>query len=132
MRRAAWKAVPLFVLLLGGCGGGDGRLDGDSDNRLVYNEDWRSTVLPPAPPDVAQRIQDNRTAQVLIVLRDSSGQPLAGGQDVSVEMISHEFLFGCNLFMWDGFSGNTTLEGTYRSKFAALFNYATLPFYWST
>ncbi len=97
---------------------------------LPHTEDWRNTVLPTAPPEIAQRIEANRTAQLRVDIKDAAGKSLPAGQDVRIEMLSHEFLFGCNVFNWDGFHGDAGLQKTYRAKFAALFNYCTLPFYW--
>ncbi|HME53739.1 MAG TPA: endo-1,4-beta-xylanase [Candidatus Lokiarchaeia archaeon] len=42
---------------------------------------------------------------------------------------SHSFRFGCNAFQFDLFS-TQSLDDEYRSLFSAIFNYATLPFYW--
>ncbi len=48
---------------------------------------------------------------------------------VSVEQISHEFLFGCNIYMFD--HCKTEAQNTaYKRRFAELFNYATVGFYW--
>jgi GH35 family endo-1,4-beta-xylanase len=42
----------------------------------------------------------------------------------------HEFLFGCNIFRW-GRIPDPKREELYRERFASIFNYATLPFYWA-
>lgn len=74
-----------------------------------------------------ERIEKIRKEDVVIkVIYDGKPAPEAL---VEVEQISHEFLFGSNIFMW-GNMGNENLEKAYRDQFAALFNYATLPFYW--
>ncbi len=56
------------------------------------------------------------------------GSPLAGAQ-IRVCQKSHEFRFGCNLFMLDEMETQEKNE-LYRERFAGLFNYAVVPFYW--
>lgn len=79
--------------------------------------------------EARNRIRRHRTRRRVLVLRDTGGRPLAGAH-VRVEMLQHEFLFGCNFF---GFGRNRdeTLEQEYRERFAQLFNFATLGFYWA-
>jgi GH35 family endo-1,4-beta-xylanase len=48
---------------------------------------------------------------------------------VTVEQTRHAFLFGCNIFLLDATDSSIAQEA-YRDRFSALFNYATLPFYW--
>lgn len=76
----------------------------------------------------AQRIEEHRKSDVTIVVVDAAGQPLKD-VDVTVEQTRHAFLFGCNIFQFGRFP-NPHDEESYRSEFAALWNYATLPFYW--
>jgi GH35 family endo-1,4-beta-xylanase len=73
-------------------------------------------------------IRQHRMGDLIIRVTDAGGRPLAGAR-VDVEMLRHQFLFGCNIFMW-GRLGNKRDEELYRRRFADLFNYATLPFYW--
>jgi GH35 family endo-1,4-beta-xylanase len=65
---------------------------------------------------------------LIIKVTDADGRPLEGAK-VEIEMLRHQFLFGCNIFRW-GRLGNSHDEEIYRQRFAELFNYATLPFYW--
>ena len=56
-------------------------------------------------------------------------------KDVKVELVKHDFLFGCNAFLIDGFrnedgSVNQADADKYGETFKKLFNYATLAFYW--
>ncbi|MFW6172008.1 MAG: endo-1,4-beta-xylanase [Planctomycetota bacterium] len=74
----------------------------------------------------AERIERVRKAEALITVVDGAGRPVPGAR-VAIEQTRHEFLFGCNLYQF-GRLGD--LEDAYRSQFAELFNYATLPFYW--
>ncbi|MFA5058099.1 MAG: endo-1,4-beta-xylanase, partial [Opitutaceae bacterium] len=48
---------------------------------------------------------------------------------VRVEQRRHAFLFGCNVFSLYAYTGAE--HQTYAREFSALFNYATLPFYWN-
>ena len=72
------------------------------------------------------------TAQVCILKSD--GSP-AAGQQVEIDQISHQFLFGCGAF--DAVAMMKTQDEKQRAflrdrmeKWLALFNYGTLPFYW--
>jgi len=46
-----------------------------------------------------------------------------------VEQVGHEFLFGCNIYMFDRFR-DAAKDAAYKQRFAELFNYATVGFYW--
>lgn len=75
------------------------------------------------------RIREHRSAEVELELIDPEGNPLPEGTRVEVEQTRHEFLFGCNIF---GLGKMRTPEENeaYAKRFADLFNFATLPFYW--
>jgi len=75
------------------------------------------------------RIAAHRTADVSLTLRDPGGNRLPAGLVASVEQVRHEFLFGCNTYSW-GRCGTPDGDRAYADRFSALFNYATLPFYW--
>lgn len=76
---------------------------------------------------VEARIHACRTAPVTLTVQDAGGQPLANAA-VTVEQTQHRFLFGCNGFHLA--DTNTAYRDRYRDTFAALLNFATLPFYW--
>ena len=76
-----------------------------------------------------ERIARHRRRRRTLLIRDARGRPVSGAR-VRVEMLRHEFLFGCNLFRFDRL-GDDQLEQTYRERFAGLFNFATLGFYWA-
>ena len=76
---------------------------------------------------IEQRIRKHRTAQATVTVLAADGSPLTGA-DVTVRMTRHKFLFGCNAYML-GRCRDAKLEKVYRDRFAALLNYATLPFY---
>jgi endo-1,4-beta-xylanase len=77
-----------------------------------------------------ERIEKHRKGRGVIVLRDALGRPVSRAK-ITVEQLQHEFLFGCNFFMFDR-NGDAEREEKYRTQFAALLNYATLPFYWAS
>ncbi|UCH36016.1 MAG: endo-1,4-beta-xylanase [Armatimonadota bacterium] len=74
----------------------------------------------------SQRIEQHRKGDIAVVVLDR-GQPVPGAT-VEVEQTGHEFLFGCNAYGLR--DDDSALQQAYREQFAALFNYATLPFYW--
>jgi len=76
-----------------------------------------------------ERIPKVRRSRIVVTARDSSGKPLAGCR-IRLVQETHEFLLGCNAFAL--FSGEEGRQERYQSAFSALFNYATLPFYWGS
>ena len=89
----------------------------------------RAAESPVSGQAIDQRIQQYRTAEVTLRVTDAAGKPVAG-TDVAIEMVRHKFLFGCNAFMLER-CGTNSLDQRYAQRFSALFNYATLPFYWN-
>lgn len=49
---------------------------------------------------------------------------------VTIRQLTHAFRFGCNAYQWNNFE-DPALNAAYEQAFAALFNYATIPFYWN-
>jgi GH35 family endo-1,4-beta-xylanase len=88
-------------------------------------------VCPGAEGDLlasaSARIEKVRKAPVILRVTDSSGKPVADAV-VRIEQKRHAFLFGCNVFYLYDYKGEE--HQRYASQFSALFNYATLPFYW--
>jgi GH35 family endo-1,4-beta-xylanase len=76
------------------------------------------------------RIEQHRKADAVVSVVDASGKPVPGAT-VTIEQTRHAFLFGSNIFAW-GRLPNEEMEAAYRERFAALLNFATLPFYWSS
>ncbi len=87
---------------------------------------WLAFDNPLDPDAIQQRINRYRTTDVTLTLTDSQGQPLPD-TDVTIEMTRHQFLFGCNAFAL-----TLDAESDYNRRYADLFNFATLPFYWAT
>jgi len=74
------------------------------------------------------RIEKHRKADAAVVVVDGLGQPVPGAV-VRVEQTRHAFLFGSNIFKWEGVP-NEQHQAAYRQQFAELLNYATIGFYW--
>ncbi len=74
-----------------------------------------------------ERIEKYRKEDAVIQIL--YGDKPAAEAHVEIEQITHEFLFGANIFMLNK-SGDPKFDEAYRKKFAELFNFATLPFYW--
>ena len=55
---------------------------------------------------------------------------LKPGEKVHVKLKNHKFRFGCNMFMLDEIPDDKLKNELYKEKLAALFNMATVPFYW--
>ena len=78
--------------------------------------------------EARRRIPVQRQADGVISVRDGAGKPVAGAR-ITVEQLRHQFRFGCNFFKF-AWCGDPESEGAYRQRFAALFNFCTLGFYW--
>ncbi len=122
----------------------------DREDRNLYLD--HLTIIPPAgaaePALVAKRelaeaaekrereivaateasIEKHRKADTKIRVVDAEGKPVIGVK-IAIEQTSHEFLFGCNIYMFDRYR-NEAQNTAYKRRFAALFNYATVGFYW--
>ena len=79
---------------------------------------------------VDRDIERNRKGEVAVRVVGAAGQAL-GRARVEVELVSHDFLFGCNIYMFGGFKADQE-NALYKQRFADLFNYATIPFYWQS
>jgi GH35 family endo-1,4-beta-xylanase len=77
----------------------------------------------------AGEIERNRKADAVVRVLDASGRPVPGAR-VSVVQTGHEFLFGCNIYGFD--HGTAAQNDAYKRRFAELFNYATVGFYWGS
>jgi len=71
-----------------------------------------------------------RMGDAVVRVVDAGGKPVAGAA-VRAELVRHEFLFGCNIYMFGRF-GKPEENAAYSQRFAELFNYATTGFYWAS
>ena len=69
------------------------------------------------------RIAKRRRADGVVIVRGADGKPVPGAT-VKIEQLRHDFLFGCNFFMF-GRLKDTEREEEYRRRFVELL--ATLP-----
>ena len=94
-------------------------------------EDWARDAIQREEKtlaDTEKQIERNRKADAAVRVVDAGGKPVAGAQ-VAAELARHEFLFGCNIYMFDRFKTPADNE-QYKRRFAELFNFATVGFYW--
>ena len=81
-------------------------------------------------------IPNQRMTEVTLKVLKADGTPLAG-QEVVIEQTKHKFLFGTAAFdlvpLTNGeYEGDKKEQAEQRAqKLTALFNAATLPFYWA-
>lgn len=90
-----------------------------------YDSLWND---PEVVQDIEQNIENYRKGDVVIVIIGQNGR-LAKGVSVEINQLSHEFLFGCNLFVL-GQLDTEELNSNYEDSFTKLFNFATIPLYW--
>lgn len=73
-------------------------------------------------------IERHRQTEATIRVLDATDRPLADAA-IALEQTAHDFLFGCNIYMFDRFRDQAH-NAAYKQRFAELFNYATVGFYW--
>ncbi|MDF2922572.1 MAG: glycoside hydrolase family 10 [Paenibacillaceae bacterium] len=78
---------------------------------------------------IEQGIEENRKGWASLVFVDAEGQP-AEGLEVQIEQLTHDFKFGANIFMLDGFETEEKNE-KFSGYFRELYNLAVVPFYWN-
>lgn len=90
-----------------------------------YTKLWNDPALQAR----LQRDQEqHRKGDAVIHVVDAAGKPVPHAT-VEVRQRTHEFLFGCNLFVL-GQLATPELNRKYEAAFTNLFNFATIPFYW--
>jgi len=95
----------------------------------MSEEQTAGTELDTATAARIQRdIEKYRKSGAAITVVDEKGRPV-NGASVAVEQVTHDFLFGCNIFVFDRFP-TPEENAKYKELFKRLLNYATLPFYW--
>jgi len=88
----------------------------------AYYEQWNDSVQTA----IDGRIDKYRKANAEIILKN-----IRPGSKVQVEQISHDFLFGSNIFLFDQLD-TAEKNRKYKDAFGELFNQATIAFYWKT
>lgn len=74
-------------------------------------------------------IQQYRKSDATVIVLDANGNPV-NGATVMVQQTRHDFLFGASFAGFETFY-DSAKNATYEQRFRELFNYATIPFYWS-
>ncbi len=91
----------------------------------------RIAAMKAVTPDAIQaRIEKVRKGSLTVRVVDAHGKPVPGAR-VTLRQKSHAFLFGCNGFGLNP-SDTSPEQKAYQDRFTALFNFATLPFYWGS
>lgn len=75
-------------------------------------------------------IEANRKGPMMFKLIDKDGKPLRNVR-LKVTQKTHDFKYGADIFMLDEIADDKAKNEAYKERFAAAFNLATLPFYWS-
>jgi GH35 family endo-1,4-beta-xylanase len=78
----------------------------------------------------AEDTEKNRKSNAIVRVVDAKGAPVAGAT-VSVGQTRHDFLFGCNIYMFGRYQKPEENEA-YKKHFQDLLNYATTGFYWKS
>jgi GH35 family endo-1,4-beta-xylanase len=107
-------------------------LNGQADVSLGSASAWLSAAKAreiAMVNDMDAEIRQHRMGNATVTVVDSQGNPLPGAT-VSVEQASHDFLFGASFAGYQSF-GTAAQNAEYERLFSDVFNYATVPFYWS-
>lgn len=77
---------------------------------------------------VKSGIELYRKSSAKLAVKDKEGNPVPGVRIKAVQK-THDFNFGCNMFLLDEFETEEK-NAAYREIFKTAFNYAIAPFYW--
>lgn len=111
--------------------GGDGDSILASGDAVIWQTAWtkkQKRIEDEILSEASASIENLRKENGRVIVRDASGGVIRGAI-VRVELLCHEFLFGCNIYAFDRFWWKAKNE-KYKNCFAELFNYATIGFYW--
>lgn len=92
-----------------------------------YDSLWNDPALEAR---IQQGIETHRKGDFTVTLTDKQGKPMRNAT-VEIRQVRHEFQFGANLFMLNGFKADAE-NRQYENVFKSLFNTACVPFYWKT
>ncbi len=92
----------------------------------VMSEAYLKFWNPEVQTKIDQDIDRNRKAEAVCHLNG-----IKKGSEVKIEQISHQFLFGGNIFLF-GDLGSPEKNKKYEDTYGNLFNAATVAFYWKT
>lgn len=86
---------------------------------------WSDPVLQ---EKIALGIENNRKGDFYLNFIDAKSRDVKV-ENLKVEMLKHDFLFGAQIFLLGGFKTEEE-NRLYEERFLGLFNFATVPFYW--
>ncbi len=124
MNRRIRLRLLLGVILAVACGLIVGR---GTSARAGVPETFRQ-IWDRAFPQIDANIERYRKADATLQVVGTDGQPIKGAT-LQIQHTTHEFLFGCNLFVL-GQLDTAELNRKYEEAFVKVFNCATVPFYW--
>ncbi|WP_343702146.1 endo-1,4-beta-xylanase [Chitinophaga sp.] len=87
-----------------------------------YDSLWNDPVVEQR---IQQGIKANRMGAFTLLL------PAGGAEEITVRQVKHQYQFGANIFMLNGFADKEK-NRRYEQVFTSLFNLACMPFYWKT
>lgn len=93
------------------------------DHKHVMSEAYWEIWNPDVQASIDKNIEQYRKGDAVL--------KIPSGTTVKIEQLSHSFIFGGNIFLF-GQLETTQQNKQYENTFGALFNSATLPFYWKT
>jgi GH35 family endo-1,4-beta-xylanase len=99
-----------------------------TDNWVKDNYEYNKALEDSAISKAKRNIELYRKGDAIIYLKDKNNNPL-NNVSISATQISHNFLFGCDIFLFDRFR-DSTKNTIYKNYFKKLFNYATIEVYW--
>lgn len=97
-----------------------------SEAQQVMSDSYRKFWSPQVQQRIDADIEKNRKADALLRFKEA-----LAGKEVRIEQLSHDFLFGGNIFLF-GDLKTPEQNKKYEDTFGTLFNAATVPFYWKT
>lgn len=92
----------------------------------VMSENYHNIWNEQVQQQIDRNIEVNRKSGARLIIRNLDKKKV-----VRVEQISHDFLFGGNIFLFDDLKTPEKNE-KYKTTFGTLFNAATVAFYWKT
>lgn len=97
---------------------------GEETPNLLPGEKYQQWWNAELQQEIDARIEKYRKADAEVTLSD-----VKPGTEVSVEQISHAFLFGAHIFNFDQL-GSDECNARYKALYGTIFNSATIAFYW--
>ncbi len=112
------ETIAALLLLLCSCAAGAGKYVGSAEADRAALERARAAV------------DKVRKSDAVVLVLGPGGKPVAGAE-VVVRQRESDFKVGCNIFGFDRFATAAQNE-EYKRRFAEIFDFATLPFYWKS